>query len=599
MIIFMRNSDTPYLADLLAISLRWLVLFGLSISLGAGGVFVAGSPNGARLPVIIIILSFPALWNGFVSALAIFNRRLPQHRPINVGLDLLFAMALFTVTGGLYGQVPWVALLPLFSGAVYYETRGAFAVAGIASLMEFGITFLSMARSFQPLMVGSMVGLNFVGALAVTLLSAPLIHRLRRTYQTSITQRKETERKLQRQERDRMRALFEMVETFSSTLNYQTVLETVLETAISALNDHNGSAEEMVGAVLLFRERNDLTISAARRFVAYDSNVTLPGDQGALNEALKTGAVQQVMDPGTDPELTGLMTMHNQKVALCLPLIRGMSAYGMILFGHSQANYFTAERIETLQMLSNQAVIALQNARLFQDLTREKERIIQSQEEAQKKLARDLHDGPTQSVSAIAMRISIARRMLERSPKEAGDELVKIEELARRTTQEIRHMLFTLRPLVLESEGLEAALKTMAEKMHELYQQIITVDVAPDVVMQLESNRQTVIFYITEEALNNARKHAQASEIRVSLQCVPRIDDIALLEISDNGVGFDISSVMNTYDRRGSLGMINLRERAEQINGMLKIDSTPGKGTRVRIFIPLSDAAADRLHQHK
>ena len=599
MIIFMRNSDTPYLADLLAISLRWLVLFGLSISLGSGGVFLAENANGARLPIIVIILSGPALWNGFVSALAIFNRRLPQHRLINVGIDLLFGLSLFAITGGLSGQVPWVVLLPLFSGAVYFEVRGAFAVAALTSLAEFVLTFFSLGSSFQPLMVGLMVGLNFVGALIVSLLSAPLISRLRRSYQTTVSQRKETERKVQRQERERMRALFEMVETFSSTLNYQTVLETMLATAISALDDHSGSAEEMVGAVLLFREENDMSISASRRFVARDATITLPGDQGVLSEALKTGGVQQVQNPGTDPELSKLMTMLNQTSALCLPLIRGMNAYGVILFGHTQAGYFTAERIETLQMLGNQAVIALQNARLYQDLTREKERIIQSQEEAQKKLARDLHDGPTQSVSAIAMRISIARRMLERSPKEAAGELVKIEDLARRTTQEIRHMLFTLRPLVLESEGLEAALKTMAEKMHELYQQTITVDIAPDVVLQMEPNQQTVIFYLTEEAVNNARKHAQASEIRVSLQCVPRIDDIAMLEIADNGVGFDVSSVMNAYDRRGSLGMINLRERAEQINGLFKIDSTPGEGTRVRVFIPLSEAAADRLHQRK
>ena len=158
-------------------------------------------------------------------------------------------------------------------------------------------------------------------------------------------------------------------------------------------------------------------------------------------------------------------------------------------------------------------------------------------------------------------------------------------------------MLFTLRPLVLETEGLIAALHTMAEKVHDLYQQKIIIDSDQNVIAQLESSHQTVVFYLAEEATNNARKHAEATEIWVRLKCLAKADDIAVLEIVDNGVGFDVKSVMDSYDRRGSLGMINLRERADLINGLLKIDSAPGKGTRIRVFIPLTDQAADRLHQ--
>lgn len=593
----MRNADSPFLADLLAISLRWLVLFGLCISLGVGGVFLNGVNEGARYFYTLTALILPALWNGFVSALAIFNRRLPMHRQINVALDVLFAAALYLATGGMSGQVPWVTLLPLFSSAVYFNAVGAFATAGSFTLFQAGHAFLINPGGFQILPVAIIAGINLAGALIVSLLSEPLVSRLRRTYQGTVQQRKEVERNAQRLERDRMRALFAMIETFSATLNYQTVLETVLETAIAALDSGEGAAEDMIGAVLLFGGNNELQITASRRFVARDLSISLAGDDGALGETLKKGEVQLCTNPGSDPELSLLATMHEQNAALCMPLIRGMNAYGVMLFAHKDENFFTSERIETLQMLGNQAVISLQNARLYQDLAHEKERIIQSQEEAQKKLARDLHDGPTQSVAAIAMRLSIARRMLERSPGEAMEELAKIEELARRTTQEIRHMLFTLRPLVLETEGLVAALNMMAEKMQELYQQKVEVEVDPSVVLRLDPSYQTVIFYLSEEAVNNARKHAQAEVIRVRLVCVPKVDDIALLEIADNGVGFDIESVMNSYDRRGSLGMINLRERADQINGLLKIDSSPGKGTRIRIFIPLTAEAADRLHQ--
>lgn len=158
-------------------------------------------------------------------------------------------------------------------------------------------------------------------------------------------------------------------------------------------------------------------------------------------------------------------------------------------------------------------------------------------------------------------------------------------------------MLFTLRPLVLESEGLEATLKTMADKISELYQQNVLVEIAPGMVDLLDSTRQSIVFYLAEEAVNNARKHAHAEKIRVKLALMPGENCIALLEIIDNGVGFNVDTVMSSYDRRGSLGMINLRERAELINGLLKIESAPGNGTRIQIYIPLSDQAVDRLLQ--
>lgn len=593
----MRNSDSPYLADLFAISLRWLVLFGLTISLGTGGALAP--PTGKiAIPPALIILSLPALWNGFVSALAIFNRRLPWHRQINVTLDLLFGMLLYISAGGFASGVFWVAMLPILSAAIYFEARGVIFTVALISLFQTGQTYLVSGNHFQILPSGIMSSFNLLTGGVVALLTAPLMGQLRKTYQSTVSQRKESEKKAQRQERDRMRALFSMIETFSSTLNYQTVLETVLETAIAASGEPGDKAEEMVGAVLLFGDRNNLEIRAMRGFLPRDSAITLPADTGGLHDTLKSGEAHLVETPGQDPELSSLLTLQERKAALILPLIRGMSAYGVMLFAHQNIQFFTRERVETLQMLGNQAVIAIQNARLYQDLAREKERLVQSQEEAQKKLARNLHDGPTQSVSAIAMRINIARKMLEKSPGDVPDELARIEELARRTTQEIRHMLFTLRPLVLETEGLEAALQTMADKIHDLYQQKVVIDADPGVVMQLEASRQTVVFYLAEEAINNARKHAQASEIWVRIKDLPNDPCIAILEIVDNGIGFDVQEVLGSYERSGSLGMVNLRERADLINGLLKIDSVPNKGTCIRIYIPLDEAASDRLHQH-
>ena len=156
-------------------------------------------------------------------------------------------------------------------------------------------------------------------------------------------------------------------------------------------------------------------------------------------------------------------------------------------------------------------------------------------------------------------------------------------------------MLFTLRPLILESQGLNAALQAMAEKMRETFSQNVIINVDENVLNDVEMGKQGVIFYIIEEATNNARKHANAPHIWVRLR--PFEKDLALLEIEDDGLGFDVAAVHKSYDKRGSLGMVNLRERTELVNGLLNIDSAPGKGTRIQVYIPLSEEAADRLHR--
>jgi signal transduction histidine kinase len=156
-------------------------------------------------------------------------------------------------------------------------------------------------------------------------------------------------------------------------------------------------------------------------------------------------------------------------------------------------------------------------------------------------------------------------------------------------------MLFTLRPLILESQGLSAALKAMADKMRETFNQNVVVNVDDQIAGQMEMGKQGVIFYIIEEAVNNARKHANAANIWVRLR--PFQQGVALLEIEDDGIGFDVEAVNQAYDKRSSLGMVNLRERTELVSGLLNIQSTIGKGTKVSVYIPLSEEAADRL-QH-
>jgi signal transduction histidine kinase len=391
----------------------------------------------------------------------------------------------------------------------------------------------------------------------------------------------------------RLRDVIRKSASLNATLDYERVLSLVQDLSASAIA--NGAAEDahLMSALLLFHE-NQLVVETGRGLSQADMRVTLPGDSGLLGDSLASGGMQLTQQVSQDPELQRFAAVHRCRAAVTIPLIAGLEAYGVLLFAHPRPDYFNDERLELLEAVSQQAVIALQNARLYRQLELEKERIAESQEEARHKLARDLHDGPTQSIGAIAMRVNFARRLMERDPKAAADELFKIEELARRTTKEIRQMLFTLRPLVLETQGLVSALKHLADKMKETHAQEVIVEASAGVAEGLEIGKQGVLFFIAEEAANNARKHARAPHIWIRLA---REGDFIRMDVVDDGVGFDVQAVESNYEQRGSLGMLNLRERTELVNGLLRIDSAKGRGTRVSVTVPLTVDAAERLHR--
>ena len=579
----MRTFETPYAADWFAISLRWAVMLGLivSLALGDGLVAMRAWPLGLMIG-----------WNLAMTILASLNKRLPYHRPINLAVDTICSGVFFWVQGGLGGPASWSGLLPILTGAVYFELNGAMVGAGLAAVLAF-VTAQTHYSGRSSLTLYWIVGMLALGAV-FGLLGTQLIRRLRARRQTWL----DAEDNRRHVQGERLRTIYELTSTLTATLSYKRVLDSALDMGYSALNpntEENGS-DPLVSAVLLFRG-GQLRVGSARRFTSADMRVMLDGNEGLLRKVFDEGEPMLSKDVGYDAELGRVIALRTCTTAYCFPLRSGFNVYGAMLYAHPDPNYFTSDRRDMLDIIGRQAVVAIQNARLYQDLVEEKERMVEVHEEARKKLARDLHDGPTQSVAAIAMRINIARRMLEKDRKGAGEELVKIEELAHRTSKEIRHMLFTLRPLILESQGLTAAVKAMADKMRETFSQNVVVDISEPVAGQLDISKQGVIFYIIEEAVTNARKHANAANIWVRLRPVEQ--GVAILEIEDDGVGFDVAAMNRAYDKRSSLGMVNLQERAELVNGVLNVQSTPGKGTKIAVYLPLSEEAADRLQHAK
>jgi signal transduction histidine kinase len=581
----MRKSSPWPLADWIALVVRWAFIASVSMWFAYH--------NSLESKILILIIGM-MITNLAATILTAAYQTMNALRVLYLLGDFAFATVAFYL-GNSPVTLAWLGLLPTATAALYFQWVGAIIAVGLNLSFQ---AYLIYSRQSSDLLIllGFMFPLYTIVGLPFALISEIANRSARASYQNN----ERPSNAALRRERESRRMIYDLISALSATLNYQRVLETSLNLSEDTLKELNApDVDRLFSAVLLYSKKANqsptLNIAAARHILPTDRELQLPGTSGLLAHAIDEGFPSLSRNLKADVELSRLESLNECRSAYCLPLRAGLDAYGILLFAHPSVNFFTPDRREVLEIVAKQSVIAIQNARLYQDLEQEKNRIMEIQEESRKKLARDLHDGPTQSISAIAMRVNFARRLMERDFKAASEELYKIEELARRTTKEIRHMLFTLRPLVLESQGLVPALESMAEKMEETFDQNVTIQADSGVVDELEAAKQAVVFYIAEEAVNNARKHAQAHHIWVRLKILRK--GLGMLEVEDDGIGFDVDAIGATYETRGSLGMVNLRERTELVNGVLRIDSAPGRGTRVQVVIPLTEEAIDRIRR--
>ena len=378
-------------------------------------------------------------------------------------------------------------------------------------------------------------------------------------------------------------SLQKMASTLRVTQSFEQVMEQALNVCGLLFEESGIPGRSLVGAVFLY-EGSQLRPVATRRFMPGDSDKNLEGTQGIIGKALNKAETTLTHTPRQDPELSHFAAFSNCPSVVCIPLRTGFQIFGAMIIGSATAVEFDKGQLELFNSVADLSVIALQNAQLYQSLEREKQRIINADEDARKELARDLHDGPTQTIAAIAMRLNFIRSLLKRDPDQALIELEKAEDLAKQTSKDIRGMLFTLRPLVLETQGLSKAIESVMQKLRETDGLSVRL-VGGQYGDRLSEQAQSVVFPIIEEALGNARKYAKATLVDIRMW---HEDKLFVTRIQDDGVGFDVEEVNQGYSTRGSLGLLNMQERAERIDGSLRIESELGKGTTVTLVVPLN-----------
>jgi signal transduction histidine kinase len=223
-----------------------------------------------------------------------------------------------------------------------------------------------------------------------------------------------------------------------------------------------------------------------------------------------------------------------------------------------------------MSTLADLIAVSVENARLYQ----------QAQEvaafEERNRLARELHDSVSQALYGIALGTRTARILYDRDPAKVIEPLDYVKSLAQAALTEMRALIFELRPESLENEGLVMALTKQAESVQARHGIQVQVELGEEPSYPVEMKE--ALYRIAREALHNIVKHANATQIKL---CVSQADTMVLLEIHDNGKGFDPGGKFP-----GHLGLQSMRERTERLDGTFTIESAPGQGTHIRVQIP-------------
>jgi two-component system, NarL family, sensor histidine kinase DegS len=207
--------------------------------------------------------------------------------------------------------------------------------------------------------------------------------------------------------------------------------------------------------------------------------------------------------------------------------------------------------------------------------------IIEAQELERQHLARQMHDGPAQSLTNLLLQAEIVERLFDNDPARARAELGNLKTAANTTFQRIRDFIFDLRPMMLDDLGLIPTLKryvqTFETKNH------LATHLATLGEYALSSYIEVAIFRSVQELLNNAARHAHASRMQITLDLQ---NDPVIVTVEDDGGGFDVEAVLTATRQRGISGLVNLEKRIQMLGGRIQFQSSTGRGTKVRVELP-------------
>jgi signal transduction histidine kinase len=330
------------------------------------------------------------------------------------------------------------------------------------------------------------------------------------------------------------------------------------------------------------------------------SAIGLPGELIGRGEEISDDSIAwSVVETGRAILLNGeakqIKLTGNPEVvsSLCVPLLLKKKVIGVINCSKiTSRTPFTEGDLELLYILAGQAAIAIENATLFdsvrmqqRNLERFLKKSLTAQEDERRRISSELHDGLAQWLVSASYGMQLCEAYLTSSRQDDTlTEIKRTNNILNQSVKELRRIILDLHPIALAELGLIEALRRQVEGFNRESGAECDFRIVGG-MGNLSLIQEVSIYRIILEAMNNIRKHARAAHVDLVL----KFDlEYAIVDISDDGLGFDLSEALSDKGAKSSIGLITMKERAEMLGGKMQVETAPGDGTRIFVKLPVS-----------
>ena len=303
-----------------------------------------------------------------------------------------------------------------------------------------------------------------------------------------------------------------------------------------------------------------------------------PRGRGLLGLIIRAGRSFRIPSIADHPDSSGFPANHPPMSSfLGVPVAaKGVSIGNLYLTDKHGAAQFSAADQRLVELFGRHAGIAIDNARLHAQAGR------LAIAEERDRIGRDLHDGIIQSLYAVGLSLEDVPELMAEAPDEAAGRIDGAIESINLAIRDIRNFIYGLRPEAVDGTQVLAGLAALAEEVRHGGLVDVTTELDSDADPALDEAAGGEVLNLVREALSNAVRHGHAARIHLSMTV---LDGVPTLEVSDDGVGFDVSRDPG----RGHHGLANMRARAAALGGRFEIRSSPGSGSRVTLELPRAE----------
>jgi len=315
-------------------------------------------------------------------------------------------------------------------------------------------------------------------------------------------------------------------------------------------------------------------------------------------QAIETGRPVLIRPLTADCPLLDVEVGGSQPIVghVAVPLLVKARAVGLLNVACHEESGFELANLDLLSAVGQQLGVAIENTRLWEELEQREalrgqllEQVIATQEEERRRIARELHDETSQSLASLVVGLKAAQAALSIDPARSEEILLGLRASVSQTVKELHNIIYDLRPTLLDDLGLIPALRWYAGSRLEACGIEVELEVEGS-ARRLPPEVETVLFRIAQEAVTNVVRHAGASRVRLGLRF--GAEEVAI-HVRDNGRGFEARETMDAKVERQGFGLLGIQERATLLGGRFEVQSQPGKGTDLRVWVPLSSLRGD------